>query len=94
MYVEAQFTFQDYQITVDGQDYYVSGETLIYSDDEDADYEFDPAEVTFAQRVSDLEEIDPETLPYVAMMAAVHAKIDVDPYVLEVLERERMSWMG
>ena len=90
MYVETEFTFEDYKIEVAGAVYYVAGSTRIYSD-KDWDFEFDPAEITFAQD-AEFDEIDPASLPIVAALQAVHTMIDADPYVFEVLEMERASW--
>lgn len=92
MYVEAEFFFEDYKIILDGREYYVAGETTLYSEDEDQ-FEFDPCEITLVQD-ADFEEVDPKTLPYVALHAAVHTKIDSDPMVFEALEKERLSWLA
>lgn len=92
IYVEAPFIFEDYKIILDGLEYYVAGETTLYSEDE-GDFEFAPATITLVQD-AEFEEVDLATLPYVALHAAVHMKIDSDPYVWEKLEMERLSWLA
>jgi len=91
--VEAPYRFEDYQITLYGEQYSVDGSTVVYGDDPEdfTSYDFDSADISVVQRMSDLEEISWWSIDKYARdyaLRQIHEKIGMDTNVPELLERE------
>lgn len=91
--VETAYNFEDYQITIYGELFSVDGSTIVYGDNPDdwGSYDFDAADVSVIQRMSDLEEIDWRDIDKFARdyaLRQIHEKLGMDTLIPELLERE------